>query len=109
MAQPWGDNYAYQSLSGYATLALFLLWALTPYLYLIRQSLKIDLSGSVVLSTFVSSVLICAGGALLLIDAAFVNIDAQGGLVILFLPIYQWLLVGVIRVITGLWGARHAT
>ena len=109
MAQPWGDNYAYQNLSSYAVLALFLLWALTPYVYLIRQPLKSDLSNSVVLSTLVSSVLVCVGGAFLLIDTAFINIDAQGGLVLLFLPIYQWLLIGVIRAIAGLWGGCHAT
>ncbi len=32
MARPWGNNYAYQSFSGYAWLLGFAVWATLPYL-----------------------------------------------------------------------------
>jgi len=41
MAQPWGDNYAYQSLSGYAWLLGFAVWVSLPFfmlLFLVRLS-----------------------------------------------------------------------
>jgi uncharacterized membrane protein len=43
MAQPWGDNYAYQSLSGYAWLLGFAVWAILPYfmiLFLVRRAFQ---------------------------------------------------------------------
>ena len=109
MAQPWGDNYAYQSVSGYAVLMLFLFWALAPYIYLIWQSLQKQPTDRLVFAALVSSVVVCVGGVVLLIDTAFVNMDAQGGAILMFLPIYQWLVIGVCLTISALWGFLKAT
>jgi hypothetical protein len=51
------------------------------------------------------------GAAAILVDAFFINLDAQGALVILFLPIYQWLaaflLVFICVVMGSLFGKSH--
>jgi hypothetical protein len=44
MAQPWGDNYAYQNLSGYIGLLGFALWATLPYLMIIFLAKKAFIS-----------------------------------------------------------------
>ncbi len=90
-ASPWGDNYAYQSFSDYLSLAAFALWALSPYvllgylLYLFcgtRPSCVVAVTGAGILS-------IC--GIAVYIDTVFVHIDAQGALVFVFFPAYQWI------------------
>ena len=46
--------------------------------------------------------------ASLLIDAAFIHADAQEALILVFLPVYQWLLIGVLRGIASVWSLIHA-
>jgi hypothetical protein len=90
-AQPWGDNYAYKGFSDYLTLFGYMLWAISPYfmLAIIFHGFRHHPSASLV--ALVGTVLIVLASAALLIDAIFVHIDAQGGLIFLFLPIPQWL------------------
>ena len=40
--------------------------------------------------------LITVCGIVLYIDAVFINPDAQGALVFLFLPVYQWIATGIL-------------
>jgi hypothetical protein len=77
MAQPWGNNYAYQSLSGYAWLLSIAVWATLPYLMVVIGTLIISL-----------------GGVALYLDAAFLHQDPQGGLVFIAVPLYQWIILG---------------
>ena len=89
-AQPWGDNYAYKTYYDYLTLIGYMLWAISPYfmLAIIFHGFRHHPSAS--LTALVGTVLIVLASAALLIDAFFVHIDAQGGLIFLFLPIPQW-------------------
>lgn len=89
-AQPWGDNHAYQKFSDYLLFSCFMLWAISPYLVLgiilsffsrKERALKTITVGILIISLF---------AVFILIDSIFVHMDAQGGLVVLVLPIYQW-------------------
>lgn len=93
MASPWGNNDAYESPLNYLLLGIFLLWAVNPFIFIATRRNK--LGKFLQLSRLVSVVIIGVGGVLALITSAFINVDPQGGLVLLFLPIYQWLIVGV--------------
>ena len=90
-AQPWGDNHAYKTFSDYLTLFGYMAWAISPYfmLAIIFDGFLHHPSAS--LTALVGTVLIVLASAALLIDAFFVHINAQGGLIFLFLPIPQWL------------------
>jgi len=108
MAQPWGDNYAYESAGGYLVLSGFLAWAASPYLYLLGMAMRGGLPVPVRLCTLAAALLVSVGGVLLLVDAAFVHIDAQGGLVFIVLPVYQWLAIASLHVLGRLWTALSA-
>lgn len=92
-AQPWGDNDAYETLSDYLFLAVFVGWAISPYLLLdwsARRGLPDGMQG--VLRVAVAG-LITFWGIAVLVNAVFLKPDAQGALIFLFLPIFQWLVL----------------
>lgn len=106
-ARPWGDNYAYQEISDYVLLAGFVVWALSPYIYLFffagRRSARLtNVFGAAV------AVLICVVGTAVVFDTVFIHPDAQGGLIFLFMPAYQWLGIGALELILVVTRARNA-
>jgi hypothetical protein len=106
MARPWGDNHAYQDASGYRFLGGMLPWAVSPYAALAL--------GARLLRRSRVALQVLAGGALLIglaamvayVDAAFVHLDPQGGLVFVFAPLVQWagvLALSVLCTVLRLW------
>jgi hypothetical protein len=98
-ARPWGDNYAYKSFFDYFVLLGFVVWAVSPYVFLAflinhyrenRLPLVTALSGA-------GLIMVC--GIVLYIDAVFINHDAQGALVFLFLPVYQLIAAGILTLL----------
>ena len=108
MAQPWGDNYAYQSLGDYVVLLIMLSWATAPYLYIFHHARRASLPEAAAISNIVAALVVCVGGIYLMVDAGFINIDAQGGLILIVLPFYQWLFIGACRCLARFWRARRA-
>lgn len=91
VAQPWGDNGAYQNATNYLMLGVVLLFSVSPYPGLAWLS-RFFVRPAVSFAIFVvGASCIGVGGALAYYDATFVHIDAQNGLVFLFVPLYQWL------------------
>ena len=102
MARPWGDNYAYQDASGYGVLALMLPWAVSPYAGL-AFGLRLLRRSRVASRVFAGSAPILAiPGLVAYVDAAFVHLDAQGGLVFVFAPLLQWAAVAALGVACAL-------
>jgi hypothetical protein len=96
MARPWGDNYAYQSLSGYAWLLGFAVWAILPYLmilFLVRKAFASRANNFVVI---VGVLIISLGGVALYVDAALLHRDPQGALVFIAVPLYQLIIIGLL-------------
>jgi len=108
MAQPWGDNNAYQGVGDYFVLTIFLAWAVSPYLYFLDFARRGRITAPGALFTLIAALLVCCGGVFLLVDAAFMHMDAQSGLVIVVLPVYQWLAIGILYGITRIWIALDA-
>lgn len=101
-AQPWGDNYAYQKASDYLALFCFMLWDIAPYI-IIAFLLRYFCRSETVTKIFTAGILIISlVTALILIDTNFVHIDAQGGLIFLFLPFYQGIAVFILLAICSI-------
>jgi len=101
-AQPWGDNYAYSKFSDYFKLTGMILWSISPYLAMFIALLVFS-KKKVLIKTFsVCIFVISLFAGLILFDTMFIHIDAQGGLVFLFLPIYQWLAFFVLLLICAI-------
>jgi hypothetical protein len=105
-AQPWGDNYAYQSVAGYLSLLLFMGWAISPYVALMVTTVWLAGPGAGRWMVLAGALLITVFGTWLTTEAIIIHPDAQGGLVFIFLPLYQWLVVAAI-VVSGLWLKRR--
>ncbi len=104
-AQPWGDNYAYRNLSGYLSLFGFMLWAVSPYLVLAFILYFCRNNSTSMTIAFIGTVIIVLAAAVILVDAFFIHLDAQGALVILFLPVYQWLAAFLLILICAVLGS----
>lgn len=94
-AQPWGDNDAYETLPDYLLLVVFIGWAISPYLMLgwsARRGLPAGLPG--IMRVAITG-LITLWGISVLVNVVFLEPDAQGALIFLFLPIFQWLVIGI--------------
>lgn len=96
MARPWGDNYAYQILSGYAWLLAFAVWATLPYLmiiFLARWAFQLQVKKLMVI---IVALIISLGGVALYVDAALLHRDPQGALAFIAVPLCQWIILGLI-------------
>jgi hypothetical protein len=109
MARPWGDNYAYQSLSGYAWLLGFAVWATLPYLIILLLARKAFQSQANKLLVIIGALIISLGGVALYIDAAFLHRDPQGGLAFSAVPCYQWIILGLLTGIYFLLSKKQAS
>ncbi|TGD76248.1 hypothetical protein E4634_01505 [Mangrovimicrobium sediminis] len=103
MAQPWGDNPAYRSGSDYLNLALLTLWALSPHIFILWRARGRNQRGVSTFTMLLSAVLACLGGTLLLGQTALLSKDAQAGLAVLVIPVYQWLLIASLAAINWIY------
>jgi hypothetical protein len=96
MARPWGDNHAYQSLSGYAGLVAFAVWATLSYLMIIFLTGKAVASYANNFVVIIAALIISLGGVALYVDAAWLNQAPQGALVFIVVPFYQLITLGLL-------------
>lgn len=108
MSKPWGDNYAYQNLSGYIGLLGFAVWAILPYLMILFLARKACASRANSLLILLGTLIISLGGVALYIDAVLLHPDPQGGLVFIAVPGYQWIVMGFLIAIHFILGKKHA-
>lgn len=67
----------------------FIVWAVSPYAYLALMA-KLVSTSTAELIVLLLSFLVGSLGVWLIIDAFFIHLDAQSGLVYIFAPIWQW-------------------
>ena len=96
MARPWGDNYAYQSLSGYALLLGFAVWATLPYLVLFIMAKSAVRFKTKEILVLIGALIISVGGMAAYVDAIWLRPDPQGGLAFVAVPLYQWVILGLL-------------
>ena len=95
MAQPWGDNYAYQTPWGHAGLLVLAVWATSPYLMILFLTRKISQAQAIKLADIIGTLIISLG-VLLYVEAVFLHPDPQGGLAFITVPLYQWLVLALL-------------
>jgi len=67
----------------------FIVWALSPYAYMFTMAKLVDRKvATIVVIALV--VLASAFGIWVLVDVMFIHPDAQGGLVFVAVPVWQW-------------------
>ncbi|WP_372016584.1 hypothetical protein [Pseudoxanthomonas sp. 10H] len=101
MARPWA-GYASYDATGWQVLGAMLLWAVSP---LAGMALAARLLRGSPLAWRVfaaGAAVIAIVGLVAYVDAAFVHIDAQGGLVFVFMPLWQWLATIGLGLVCGL-------
>jgi len=108
MARPWGDNYAYQTPADYASFMGVLGWAASPYLFFLAALRSDKAQKRFAVIRLAAALVVCGAGLLVVLRSAMVAPDAQGGLMFLFLPLYQWLAIGlafgIARVLRAMFG-----
>ena len=98
-ARPWGNTDAYQDFGGYARLFLLAVWAGLPYLglvILVKRAAPVKAREIIVL---IGALIITIGGLAAYVDAIWLHPDPQGGLAFVAVPLYQWLMVGLLAVL----------
>ena len=67
----------------------FFAWAAVPFaaIAVINRFIAKDVSGKIIL--FVTALVVTCGGVYILIEAFITHLDAQSGIIFIFLPIYQ--------------------
>ena len=94
--KPWTEDYA--SLA-YGAVFGFSIWAITPHaglaviLLLFRRTQKLAIAGAALAN------LIAFGGLAIIIDVLFIHLDAQGGIALIFIPLYQWVAATVVAIL----------
>ncbi len=72
----------------------FSAWAMVPYLVLFFSA-RLPTSSKVSWVVFCATLVIVCMGVFIYIDAFFVHLDPQSGLVFIFVPLYQLILAGI--------------
>ncbi len=67
----------------------FIVWAMSPYGYL-TLLIKLVSSKAATIAALVIAIITSVFGLGLLIDTMFIHLDAQGGLIYIFAPLWQW-------------------
>ncbi len=98
-AQPWGDNYAYKSLPDYLLLAVFIGWAISPYVFLVYTARRPQSAPIQNILRVAAAFLIVVWGIGVLINTILIHTDAQSALIFLFLPFFQWVILGLLAVV----------
>jgi drug/metabolite transporter (DMT)-like permease len=99
-AQPWGDNYAYQDITGYLMLFAAELWICAPFvgLYFLNRAYRYSPAHKKVLliSCVIGSVLV----SVLYVNGIVFSSGSTSALIFLFMPIYQLVFIFVVLVIS---------
>lgn len=93
-----GDSYF--SFDWWKDMLAFFALSLLPFSILFFFNLMKEDFYKKDIAIFVSTIIVCGFGIVLLIDAFFIHIDAQSGLIFLFLPIIQ----SIVAIIGGMVG-----
>lgn len=81
------------SMEHYSLTAMgFIAWAISPY-GLLSILISISKSHKAKIGTLIIAIITSIFGAGIIIDALYIHLDAQGGLVYIFIPFWQWVML----------------
>jgi hypothetical protein len=86
-----------------------LAWCVSPYALIAFVARTPRASASSAIALLATALAVAGFAAVVYVDAFFIHLDAQGGLVFLFVPVVQWMGTAVGIVATHLLDRRAAT
>ncbi len=91
----WAMTFSW---SGLAFVAGLMAWCLSPYAVLAFAAGAMRASRRGLVALLVTTVLVAGAAAAAYIDAFFIHLDAQGALILLFMPVWQWVgtVIGIV-------------
>ena len=95
-AQPWGDNYAYQDISGYFSLLLWELWIGLPFLVLYLLNKNYSNSSAHLKLLFVACLLGSIFASYIYVDSIMFSSSSTSALIFIFMPAYQLIFLAII-------------
>jgi hypothetical protein len=101
-AQPWGDNYAYQDISGYFGLLIWELWIGLPFLLLYWFVKKYKDSNTHMRLLLFASLVVCVLGNYIYVESIVFSSSSTSALVFIFLPLYQLIFLAIVGAICAL-------
>ena len=91
----WAMTFSW---SGLAFVLGLMAWCVSPYVPLGFASRKPRASRKSAVALLVTAVVVAAFAAIVYVDAFFIHLDAQGALILVFMPVWQWVgaVIGIV-------------
>ena len=91
----WAMTFSW---SGLAFVLGLMAWCVSPYALLAFAAGAMRVSRRGAIALLVTTVLVAGAAAAAYVDAFFIHLDAQGALILVFMPVWQWVgaVVGVV-------------
>jgi hypothetical protein len=91
----WAMTFSW---SGLAFALGLMAWCVSPYALLAFAAGATRVSRRGAITLLVTTILVAGAAAAAYVDAFFIHLDAQGALILVFMPVWQWVgaVVGVI-------------
>ena len=83
----WAMTFSW---SGLAFVLGLMAWCVSPYALLAFAAGAMRASRRGAIALLVTTVLVAGAAAAAYVDAFFIHLDAQGALILLFMPVWQW-------------------
>jgi hypothetical protein len=91
----WAMTFSW---SGLAFVVGLMAWCVSPYALLAFAAGAMRASRRGAITLLVTTILVAGAAAAAYVDAFFIHLDAQGALILVFMPVWQWVgtVVGVV-------------
>ncbi len=91
----WAMTFSW---SGLAFVLGLMAWCVSPYALLAFAAGAMRVSKRGAIALLVTTVLVAGAAAAAYIDAFFIHLDAQGALILVFMPVWQWVgaVIGIV-------------
>jgi len=77
-------------------------WCISPYAVLAFAAGAMRASRRALVTLLVTTVLVAGAAAVAYVDTFFIHLDAQGALILLFMPVWQWVAVVIGIIVASL-------
>jgi hypothetical protein len=99
----WAMTFSW---SGLAFVTGLMAWCVSPYAVLALAAGGMRASGRGLVTLLVTTILVAGAAAAAYVDTFFIHLDAQGALILLFMPVWQWVAVVIGLVVASLLPSR---
>ena len=91
----WAMTFSW---SGLAFVLGLMAWCVSPYALLAFAAGAMRVSRRGAIALLVTTVLVAGAAAAAYVDAFFIHLDAQGALILVFMPVWQWVgaVIGIV-------------